>query len=571
MSTQTGGARGVERPWWREPELALVLVLACAAYLPRLGELPARGEEPRRAQVAYELVCWNDWLVPREQGEPFLSRPPLQNWLIAATCLAVGSWEEWAIRLPSALATVLVTLLIYGYARAGLSRLGALAAALAFATLGEMFSTGRQAETEAVFILFLGGALLAWHWAWLRGRPALAWLAGYALMALAALTKGGPQPPVYFVGSVTLYLVVTGQWRRLFSRAHLAGVLTGAALVGAWAVPYYLDQGWDNLHALWMGDTATRFQDWKVSEVLLHLAGYPLEVLGCTAPWSLLLLAYLSAEFRRSLGGARPQAVFAAVCLGLAFPSCWLPPGGQTRYLTPLFPCLAVLVGVVVQRCGEAAAASALRAGWRWYLRVAAAAAAGTAAFLPAVPWLSHPWLAGWAAPPGRAASYALACLALAGLIVWAGRAAGPWRARLAVVGVASYMVLLFGGVIADVRLRKTENTGGAVRRLKEQLPPGVGLVSLGHIDAIFAYYYGAPIPVLPKPEDGPGPGPGEYFCVDGLGNTPLKLPFSWEKVAALSMDRNRHERPDRLVVVGRRLPPGSPPPTQEVSRAPWP
>jgi hypothetical protein len=32
-------------------------------------------------------------------------------------------------------------------------------------------------------------------------------------------------------------------------------------------------------------------------------------------------------------------------------------------------------------------------------------------------------------------------------------------------------------------------------------------------------------------------------------------------------MDRNRHERPDRLVVVGRRLPPGSPPASLSASR----
>ncbi|HZY87136.1 MAG TPA: glycosyltransferase family 39 protein [Gemmataceae bacterium] len=559
MSRQSPGRR-----WWREAEFALVLVLACAAYLPRLGELPARGEEPRRAQVACELVSRHDWLVPREQGEPFLSRPPAQNWLIATTCLAVGSWEEWAIRLPSALATVLLTLLIYGYARTGLSRVGALAAALAFATLGEMFPTGRQAESEAVFILFLGGALLAWHWAWLRGRPALAWAAGYVLMALAALTKGGPQPPVYFVGSVTAYLVLTRQWRRLLTRAHLAGALLGVAVIAAWAVPYYFDQGWDNLRALWMGDTASRFEEWKLSEVVLHLASYPLEVLGCTAPWSLLLLAYLGGGLRRSLGEARPQAVFAAVCVGLAFPSCWLPPGGQTRYLTPIYPCLAVLIGAVVERCGAAAAAPELRAGWRWYLRATTALAAGTAAFLAATPWLSHPWLAGWAAPPGRTLAYVVACLALAGLIAWAGRAA---RVRLAVVALACFMVLLFVGVLADVRLRRTEDTAAAVRRLKERLPPGAGLVSLGHIDAIFAYHYGEPIPALAGRYDGVALAAGQYFCVDGLGNTPLRLPFAWEPVAALSMDRNRHERPDRLVVVGRRLPPGSPPASLSASR----
>ena len=165
----------------------------------------------------------------------------------------------------------------------------------------------------------------------LRGRPALAWAAGYVLMALAALTKGGPQPPVYFVGSVTAYLVLTRQWRRLLTRrppgrgAARGGRhrRVGGAVLFRPGVGQPARLGW-----------ATRrraSRSGRLSEVVLHLASYPLEVLGCTAPWSLLLLAYLGGGLRRSLGEARPQAVFAAVCVGLAFPSCWLPPGGQTR------------------------------------------------------------------------------------------------------------------------------------------------------------------------------------------------------------------------------------------------
>src|SRR5262245_17430544 len=84
-------------PWWREAEVAGLCLLVVVAYFLRAGELPIRGEEPTRAQTAREMVERGDWLVPREQGEPFLIRPPLQFWVIAGTCVTVGSWSEWAV------------------------------------------------------------------------------------------------------------------------------------------------------------------------------------------------------------------------------------------------------------------------------------------------------------------------------------------------------------------------------------------------------------------------------------------------------------------------------------------
>src|SRR5262249_432081 len=143
---------------------------------------------------------------------------------------------EWAVRFPSLLATLLTTLMIYGYSRIGLSRHGALAAAVVFATFADMFAMGRQAETEALFILLLSGSLLVWHWGFLRRWPDFATYAcGYGLMALAMLTKG-IQAPTYFVGSIFAYLVLTGQWRRLFCRGHLLGALAGAAILLAWVI-----------------------------------------------------------------------------------------------------------------------------------------------------------------------------------------------------------------------------------------------------------------------------------------------------------------------------------------------
>src|SRR2546421_1803393 len=99
----------------REWELLALAFAPAAIYGARLTTLPIRGEETRRAEVAIEMLATGDWVVPRQQGQPFLSRPPLGSYPIAAFEMLLGTDSLLAVRLPSVIATWLTTLLIYGY------------------------------------------------------------------------------------------------------------------------------------------------------------------------------------------------------------------------------------------------------------------------------------------------------------------------------------------------------------------------------------------------------------------------------------------------------------------------
>jgi hypothetical protein len=128
-------------------------------------------------------------------------------------------------------------------------------------------------------------------------------------------------------------------------------------------------------------------------------------------------------------------------------------------------------------------------------------------------------------------------------------------------------MGVAFTGVLTDCRLRRREDTAAAMARLKERLPPGQRLVSLGHVDALFRYHYGMPIIPQPWPETGSDPaGDWTYFCFDWSGDKRPVLPFAWEEVAAVPMDRNRHGTPERVVVTGRRLQEATDDPAPRVS-----
>jgi 4-amino-4-deoxy-L-arabinose transferase-like glycosyltransferase len=543
--------------WFRDAEVLVLLLVVLAAFVVRLGDVSMRGEEPRRAQVAFELVERSDWIVPREQGEPFLSRPPFHNWLIALSTLVCGTRDAWAVRLPSVLALLLTVLLLYGYARTYLSRTGALAAGVAFLTLGEMFTTGCQAETEMVFISLVSGSLLLWHWGEINRWPETrTWVLCYLCVGLGVLTKG-PQPPVYFLGTVGGYLLWTGQWRRLIQRPHLTGCLVGAALVVTWLVLVARQEGWPVVWNVVLHDSAGRMSIWKPGLILEHLVRYPVEVLGCTLPWSLLLLCYLQGDLRRSLARAHPQVVFLGICVGVAFPTCWIPPSGETRYFAPLYPCLALLIGSVVERCAAADVSALLARCWRWYIYsfIVVMLAAGTAVSLAPFVLASSPRYQPWLEQPLIALGYGAAMVILAVLCFRARQAGSTTRVRTIVLAGACFMVLTLAGIVTNIRVRRSEDQANAVARLKRLLPAGQRLVSLGHVDALFAYYYRLPIEAVSRqPADLAGRGL-VYFCLDRYGTGRPALPFAWEEIAVISMERHHCACPLRAVVIGRCLP----------------
>ena len=106
--------------------------------------------------------------------------------------------------------------MVYWYARAFLSPVGALVSGAGYATMGLVLDLGRLAETDNLLTLCISASLLVWHAGYMRRWPVLAtWTAGFSLAALAALAKG-PQGPIYFIVSTVVYLlIVRRDWHYL--------------------------------------------------------------------------------------------------------------------------------------------------------------------------------------------------------------------------------------------------------------------------------------------------------------------------------------------------------------------
>jgi len=553
-----------QAPWWREWECAALVALVLVAYFARLTTAPVCGEESRWANGAREMIAGGDWIVPRQQGTIFPERPPLNSWLMAAVGLVRGDVDLLAIRLPSACATLALTLLIYAYARQWMSRLARFSAAAIYATFGQVLALGRVGESEAVFTLLVAASLLVWHWGYMRGwPPSIAWSAGYALAALAALAKG-PQAPVYFMLACGAYLILRRDWRWLFARGHLVGLACFAVIVGLWLLPFSLSNP-ESVDDIWTGLARDRFS-W--SGLAGHVAAYPLETLACLLPWSPLLMVFVKPSMWRWLMANRPQAMFLVTALAVTYPSVWLAAGARGRYFMPLYPCVAVLAALAIERCTGAVAELADRLIWRRFLRAVAVVIVVAVCVLTAVQFAGPIHLDEVEQPTALLIIWLAAALATAGPLAWASLSETSPRPQLAVAMLAGFLGLTYCAIVVNARVNGGNDLTQCLAEIKQRLPNDAQLVSLRRIYHRFAYYYGEPIAPLPWPTSAADvPSDVEYFCYDrhpGYFDPPdnsstvdppgatARLPFEWDRVAELTCDPAKRENPHSRVVIGR-------------------
>src|SRR3990167_5050856 len=99
--------------------LLWLLLLVLASRLIGMAWLPmADTSEPRYAEIARVMAQSGDWITPWfEPGLPFWGKPPLDFWSEAASVNLLGL-SDFAVRLPSWLATLGVLVLVHALGQA---------------------------------------------------------------------------------------------------------------------------------------------------------------------------------------------------------------------------------------------------------------------------------------------------------------------------------------------------------------------------------------------------------------------------------------------------------------------
>ncbi|KAB2969144.1 MAG: phospholipid carrier-dependent glycosyltransferase [Thermoanaerobaculia bacterium] len=194
-------------------------------------------DEGRYVNVALEMIASGDWLTPRLHHQvPHFSKPPLTYWTIAASLELFGH-NEWAARLPGALAFA-GTILLVGWTARRLAPGAEVTAAIVYATSLLPFVAANIVSTDTllVFCALLGAAGFV-ELVFGDGSPRLSRAMLWGGFGLAFLTKG---PPGLLPLAALLVFAARerGSWRgarRLIS-------LPSFALFSALAFTWYLHE-----------------------------------------------------------------------------------------------------------------------------------------------------------------------------------------------------------------------------------------------------------------------------------------------------------------------------------------
>lgn len=250
-------ATPVARPEW--PLYGLLALALYLGFFHRLGAVPLFDvDEGAFGQATREMFLRGDFLAIYLNGQPRHDKPILSYWLQAASLAGLGG-DEYAFRLPSALAATAWTLMIFLFGRRVADARTGLLAALLMATSLAVTVIGKAATADALLNLLLAASLMSLYLHLREGRRL--WLyAAAAAMGLGFLTKG-PVAVVIPAGVSLLYCASRGEWRA-WSRLATDWRAWGLFLLIAapWYVIQYLREGEEFLLSFFGRHNLGRFQ-----------------------------------------------------------------------------------------------------------------------------------------------------------------------------------------------------------------------------------------------------------------------------------------------------------------------
>jgi 4-amino-4-deoxy-L-arabinose transferase-like glycosyltransferase len=475
-----------EAPSGRPDPISRALALAAIAvaiylYLGRLDATPLqRGNEAMYAAPPALMLQNGDYLVPRYRGEPFLDKPILPFWIVAASYRVLGV-SVFAERLPTALAGLLTALLLGLWVRRRAGDRAGLLAGLILAFSFLFVFTGMTFAADAFLTLAILVASVLIDAACRRedGSDA-AWgaLSGAAL-AVAFGFKGliGIVLPLGAVGAT---LLIDRRWPvRVWRRGAWAFVALVAVLapwhwamdrrLGSlfWDVFYWRNQFLRGASRLYMRPHRSLF--------------YYVGVLAWGIyPWSFFAPASLS---RR-----RPSSLpLGWLAFGLAF---WTPLVMKREvYAVTMLPAVAALVA---ERIGERGSPTASR--W-WSLPWALAAAIAVAAIGL---WARSYGLLAGVAGKGAFVFLGLALAALAGALV-AG-AAAPRSVRVKLGAALACGVLCLALRVVDERFGRLDPLPAWGERARAECAEGCDGFLMGEEVTSLEFYSGFDWPLVTDP-----------------------------------------------------------------------
>jgi 4-amino-4-deoxy-L-arabinose transferase-like glycosyltransferase len=333
--------------------LGVVWAVLCLPSLggPSLWDI----DEGNNAECAYEMYESGNFIVPTFNNKLRLDKPVLLYWLQALAYHVYGN-NEFAARLPSALASLLALLAVYEVGRRLFQPSAALLAGLILASSVAFCAAAHFANPDALLNLCV---LLAMWCSWEHYTRRGWWLLGAGAACGLGMLAKGPVALVLPMATTILFLLVRRELRRFLDSRLLGATLVFIVIAAPWYVWVGLETKGE-----WLAGFFWKHNIERAVGAMENHSGpffyYGLVLLAGLAPWSVFLgptiwhalttpqraVGFIPAESRGDkLGDSlRPD--------GTQFLLCWVAvwllffTGVRTKlpnYILPAYPAMALL------------------------------------------------------------------------------------------------------------------------------------------------------------------------------------------------------------------------------------
>ena len=323
----------------RNLQLFLLLLISFIAFVVNNGAIEANIMEARNLTTAREMLQKNNWLEPTMNGELRLEKPPLPTWIAAATMHFSGDENYSLLRLPAALAALLMVFFLFKLTtELTEDRLLPFLVAGTSATSFYIFFMARDISWDIFCHSFMIGAIWLLHKGLKpKGNGLIELVFAGVLMGLSFMSKG----PISFYALLLPYLIARSfsyGWKEVSNRRTGLTVMVLITLVISfwWPVmiwfshPEYSAQIAQQESAAWLNRSTRPFY---------HYWSFPVQ----SGVWAIIAAIALYFPYARPRINRFGNYTFIALWVAIGVVLLSLFPEKKERYLLPVLLPLAIL------------------------------------------------------------------------------------------------------------------------------------------------------------------------------------------------------------------------------------
>jgi 4-amino-4-deoxy-L-arabinose transferase-like glycosyltransferase len=508
----------------------LLLLLTFCTFFILLGSRALNEpDEGRYSEIAREMIETGNWLVPHFWYLPHLDKPPMTYWLVAASMKIFGQ-NEWAVRLPLALAGIsgVWATFLLGCSLGG-RRVG-IWSALILQTSLLYFVMSRMLTTDIFLTAFNAWAIYFFWRSWLcakaesgkrkaENKNFFAWhLAGWAAIALGFLTKG----PIALAIPIAAFAALLIFRRKEISAKMIlfAGLFGGLILFLLLVLPWFLavfQRVPDAAHYMILGQAAGHL----LGTTIKNRHGSIFYFFGILAvgllPWTILLgWLWRRAHWRKLPAPQKDGWLLLNVWAIFNFTLFSFSQAKLPAYILPIFPALAILLAWKFFG-GDGADESAPKIIRRICLASSFLPPAIFPMLMKFVFYDALPEWLEWQTP----------VFAVAAILIFQLAQKWNWRTQSAFTIGLAWLGLMT--VVAEIPLFETTLKANQTLQplgiaLRENFQPGDAVVCWGRLPEGLPFYSGGAISAANRP----------YFGDMDLAQVPFEFPGNRERLGKL-------------------------------------